>query len=126
MGGGDCKPVFVHCCIRVQFRANTEDAMLSKIYWRPFRGNPPGKPDNVAIPDHRIVTPVQDLPVVGEEEICIPVQFCHCLINVRDHRVAGHVGTGHDEQRVLKVGEKQMMKSCIGQHAADGVEIADR
>ena len=92
----------------------------------PLRGNPPGEPDDKTVPDHRIVTPVQDLPVVGEEEVCIPVQFCHRLINIRDHRVPGHVGTGHDEQRVFQVGEEQVVKSCIGKHAADRMEIADR
>ncbi len=44
MGGRDRKPVFVDCCIRVQFRAYPENAVLPEIYCCPLRGNPPGEP----------------------------------------------------------------------------------
>ena len=91
----------------------------------PLRGNPPGEADDVPVPDHGIVAPVHDLPVVREEEIRIAVQFCHCLIITGNHRVTGHIGTGHNEQRVFQVREEKVVKSGIGQHAADRMEIAD-
>ena len=59
-----------------------------------------------------------------EEEVHIPVQLCHGLINVRDHRVTRHICAGHDEQGVFQMGEEQVVKSGIRQHAADRMQIA--
>ena len=62
---------------------------------------------------------------MGEEEISVPVQLSHRHIDLRDHRVAGHVGAGHDQERVSEVREEVVVEPGIGKHAADGVDITD-
>ena len=125
MRGSDGKPAPVDRGIRVQFRADTEDAAVPEIDRCPLRGNPPREPDDVPVPHHGIVAPVYYLPVVGEEEISVPVQLRHRGVDLRDHRVTGHVGAGHDQERMKEMREEKVVKAGIGKHAANGVDVAD-
>ena len=52
MRRGDRKSVLVDRRICVQLRTHPKNAVVTEIYCRPLRGNPPGEPDDVAVPDY--------------------------------------------------------------------------
>ena len=125
MGGCDGKPVTVHGCIRVQLRSDSKYTAAPEIDRRALRGDPAGEPDDIPVPDHRIVAPVHDGAVVRKEEVNVTGELPHRMVNAGYHRVAGHVGARHDQERVTEPGEEQVVKPGVREHAADGMEVAD-
>ncbi len=123
--GRDAEPVLVDGDVCVQFRADTEDALIAEIDCRPLRGEAPRETDDAAVPNNGVVAPVDDPAVVREDVVHLFRKPFESGREIGDHRVARQVRTRHDEERVGEVCKEEVVQPGIGEHAPDGMEVGD-
>ena len=123
VGRGDGKSPFEDRRVRVDLFADTENAAGPKVYGHPFRGDPPGEPEDIAVPHDRVIHPFVMVRLWTRKIVRILWgEFRERHVRIGDHRVAGHVRARHDQERVFHVREEEVMEPGVGQHAADCVQ----
>ena len=120
VGRSDGKPALVDGRVRVQLGTDAEDAVLSRDRLPSVSGRSPREsrmiyPSRTTESSHRFTI----FRLWVRKKSASRFQLRHRDVDLRDHRVTGHVGAGHDQERVREVGEEAVVEPGVGEHAPD-------